>query len=151
MPAMHAALPSAATVVPATEVRIEPCIDMPVEPLTPRVRAAAATSKPRPAAVAQNAALGTRGSVGSTPSSSCSTRCSKNPVAGVPARNVMNRPFISDHKLLQREQKTAATWLWAMAYAVILSLAFGFLCLLAWGLHRVAVSGKLAAGQIPVA
>jgi hypothetical protein len=70
------------------------------------------------------------------------------PVAGIPARNVMNRPFVSDHKLLQREQKTADTWLWALAYGVILIIAFAFLCLLAWGLHRLAVGAAAEQGRL---
>ena len=58
----------------------------------------------------------------------------------------MTRAFLSDHKLLQREQKTAAGYLWVIAYGVILALAFGFLFLLAWGVHRVAV-GASAPGE----
>ncbi len=71
------------------------------------------------------------------------------PVAGIPARNQMTRPFQSDHKLLQREQKTAAGYLWLIAYGVILLLAFGFLVLLAWGVHRVAV-GASGPGEGPL-
>ncbi len=69
------------------------------------------------------------------------------PVKGVVARDRVTRAFVSDHKLLQREQKTAATWLWALAYGVILTLAFGFLCLLVWGLHRVAIAAAAEQGR----
>jgi hypothetical protein len=62
------------------------------------------------------------------------------PVKGVPASNQFTRTFITDHKLLQREQKTAAPALWAMAYAVVLGIALSFLALLAWGIHRVSTS-----------
>jgi hypothetical protein len=70
------------------------------------------------------------------------------PVAGVPALPRTTRAFVSDHKLLQREQKTAAGYLWGIAYGVILALAFGFLCLLAWGVHRVAIA-KTADEDLP--
>ncbi len=62
------------------------------------------------------------------------------PVEGVPASRSFTREFVADHKLLQREQKTAAGWLWAMAYAVVLGIAVSFLALLAWGLHRVSAA-----------
>src|SRR4051794_40007993 len=60
------------------------------------------------------------------------------PVKEIPAGARMDRPFGPEHELLQREQKGAAGWLWAVAYAVVGGIAFGFLILLAWGLHRVA-------------
>jgi hypothetical protein len=62
------------------------------------------------------------------------------PVKGVPATPHFTRTFITDHKLLQREQKTAAPFLWAIAYAVVLGIALSFLALLAWGIHRVSTS-----------
>jgi hypothetical protein len=67
------------------------------------------------------------------------------PVAGVPARDGATRTFVADHEILQREQTTAAGWLWAVAYAVVLAITLGFLALLTWGLHRLA----LAAGPHP--
>jgi hypothetical protein len=59
------------------------------------------------------------------------------PVAGVPARSEFTRPFGNERKILQRERKTAAGWLWGAAYIVVLLAALGFLILLVWGLHRV--------------
>jgi hypothetical protein len=60
------------------------------------------------------------------------------PAAGVPAPAHFTRPFVGDHKLLQREQKTSAGWLAAAAYSVVVAIAFALLALLAWGLHRLA-------------
>jgi hypothetical protein len=62
------------------------------------------------------------------------------PVKGVPADPRFTREFVADHKLLQREQKTAAPALWGIAYAVVLGIALSFLALLAWGIHRVSTS-----------
>jgi hypothetical protein len=59
------------------------------------------------------------------------------PVGGVPARAEQTRPFANERKILQRERKTAAGWLWGGAYIVVLLVALGFLVLLAWGVHRV--------------
>jgi hypothetical protein len=64
------------------------------------------------------------------------------PVKGVPATSHFTREFVADHKLLQREQKTAAGWLWAIAYAVVLGIALSFLALLAWGIHRAATAAE---------
>jgi hypothetical protein len=61
------------------------------------------------------------------------------PAPGVPASASFDRPFVNDHKVLQREQKSAAGWLPPVAYGVILSLALCLLGLIAWGLHRIAV------------
>jgi hypothetical protein len=62
------------------------------------------------------------------------------PVKGVPATPNFTRDFTADHKLLQREQKTAAPWLWGAGYAVVLGIALAFLVLLAWGVHRAATA-----------
>jgi hypothetical protein len=59
------------------------------------------------------------------------------PVGKVAAPARFTRPFGNEHKILQREQKTAAGWLWAFAYGVVFVCALGFLVLLAWGVHRV--------------
>jgi hypothetical protein len=59
------------------------------------------------------------------------------PVAGVPARASVERAFGPEQHILQRERKTAAGWLWAAAYAVVLAIALAFLVALAWGVHRV--------------
>jgi hypothetical protein len=61
------------------------------------------------------------------------------PVGEVPARDGATRTFVADHEILQREQKTAAGWLWGAAYAVVLAITLGFLALLTWGLHRLAL------------
>jgi hypothetical protein len=56
----------------------------------------------------------------------------------VAAKQHFTRAFVFDHKLLQREQKPGVpTWLKTVAPLVVLSLALGFLSLLAWGLGRV--------------
>jgi hypothetical protein len=60
------------------------------------------------------------------------------PAKGVPAPAHFTRPFVADHKLLQREQKTRAGWLAAAAYSVVVAIALALLALLAWGLHRLA-------------
>ena len=60
------------------------------------------------------------------------------PVGGVPAQPGFERAFGNEQKLLQRERKSAAGWLWGTAYGVVLALALGFLAALAWGVHRVA-------------
>ena len=59
------------------------------------------------------------------------------PVEGIPARAEVTREFGSEVKLLQRERKSAAGWLWAVAYGVVLLIALGFLASLVWGVHRV--------------
>jgi hypothetical protein len=64
------------------------------------------------------------------------------PVGGVPAADGATRSFVADHEILQREQKTAAGWLWGAAYAVVIAIALGFLALLAWGLHRLALAAE---------
>ena len=62
------------------------------------------------------------------------------PVAGVPATPQFTREFVADRLVLQREQRTAAPLLWTGAYAAVLGITLGFLLLLAWGVHRVAVN-----------
>jgi hypothetical protein len=62
------------------------------------------------------------------------------PVGRIPAPDRFTRPFGDEHKLLQREQQTAAGWLWGAAYGVVLVAALGFLVLLAWGVHRVSAT-----------
>ncbi|HVF80218.1 MAG TPA: hypothetical protein VNA28_18135, partial [Solirubrobacteraceae bacterium] len=62
------------------------------------------------------------------------------PLEGVAAPARFERPFYSDKDLLQREAKTQASWVWNTGYAVVLTLALALIALLAWGLHRVAVT-----------
>jgi hypothetical protein len=59
------------------------------------------------------------------------------PVEGIPAAARLERPFGPEQKLLQRERKTAAGWLWVAAYGVVFALAMAFLVALTWGVHRV--------------
>jgi hypothetical protein len=59
------------------------------------------------------------------------------PAKEVPAEPRFERTFVADHTVLQREQKDAASWLTAVAYAVVVVIALSLLVLLAWGLHRL--------------
>jgi hypothetical protein len=62
------------------------------------------------------------------------------PVGEVPARDGATRELVADHEILQREQLTAAPGPWAAAYGVVLAITLGFLSLIAWALHRLAVT-----------
>ncbi|CAN5120890.1 hypothetical protein BH24ACT23_BH24ACT23_05350 [soil metagenome] len=62
------------------------------------------------------------------------------PAEGVPAATSLERTFVADHEILQREQKDAAPWLWAVAYAVVAAMAIALLVMIAWALHRLAVA-----------
>ena len=80
------------------------------------------------------------------------------PVDEVPAETGATREFIADHEILQREQLTAAPGLWAAAYGVVLLITLSFLGLIAWGLHRLAVTAEdegpateVEAGERPAA
>jgi hypothetical protein len=69
---------------------------------------------------------------------------------GIPAPEVaataqFTRTFQADHRILQREQKSAAGWLWAVAYAVVGLITFSLLALMAWALRRLSA----AAGEPP--
>jgi hypothetical protein len=67
----------------------------------------------------------------------------------VAAKPHFTRPFVYDHKLLQREQKPGVpTWLKTVAPLVVLAIALGFLSLLAWGLGRL---GRAIAETPPLA
>jgi hypothetical protein len=59
------------------------------------------------------------------------------PVGQVAAPARFTRAFGNEHRVLQREQKTAAGWLWGAAYAIVFACALGLLALLAWGVHRL--------------
>jgi hypothetical protein len=63
------------------------------------------------------------------------------PAKGVPASPRFTRTFVADHKILQREQKGGSSALTALAYLAVGAIAFGFLALLAWGVHRLALAG----------
>ncbi|MGI9021303.1 MAG: hypothetical protein ACR2G3_11410 [Solirubrobacterales bacterium] len=73
------------------------------------------------------------------------------PVEEVPARGGATREFVADHEILQREQLTAAPAIWAAAYAMVLAITLAFLALIAWGLHRLAVTAKAAGPTRPAA
>ncbi len=61
------------------------------------------------------------------------------PAPRVPAKGSFTRSFVSDHQLLQREQKQDVPGgLTTAAPLVVLTLSLGFLITLAWGLGRVA-------------
>jgi hypothetical protein len=60
----------------------------------------------------------------------------------VPALASFTRPFVADHKLLQRERKDDIPgWLWTVACLLVLVLAIIFISALAWGVARVARTG----------
>jgi hypothetical protein len=59
------------------------------------------------------------------------------PAPEIPAAAQIDRPFGEEVKLLQRERKDAAPWLWATASAVVLALYLAFFAALAWGVGRL--------------
>jgi hypothetical protein len=65
------------------------------------------------------------------------------PAPGVPARASVTRELTSDHQILQREQKQGVPgWLDAVAHLVVLAIALSLLAVLAWGVGRLAGSGR---------
>ncbi len=65
------------------------------------------------------------------------------PAPEVPARASVTRELTSDHKVLQREQKQGVPgWLDAVAHLVVLAIALSLLAVLAWGVGRLAGSGR---------
>ncbi|HEX8743687.1 MAG TPA: hypothetical protein VF712_11180 [Thermoleophilaceae bacterium] len=72
------------------------------------------------------------------------------PAKGVPADPRFTRTFVSDHEILQREQKGGSPGLVVLAYGAVTALALAFLGLLAWGVHRVALpAGGSATPRVP--
>jgi hypothetical protein len=63
------------------------------------------------------------------------------PAKGVPAKADMTRALTSDHKILQREAKSASGILPLLAYLGVLAIALGLCALMAWGLGRLARDG----------
>jgi hypothetical protein len=63
------------------------------------------------------------------------------PAKGVPAKTAMTRPLTSDHKILQREAKSASGVLPLFAYLSVLAIALGLCALMTWGLGRLARDG----------
>jgi hypothetical protein len=70
------------------------------------------------------------------------------PVPGVAAPRNFERPFFSDHELLQRESRTRAAWITWGAYGTVLVCTLGLLAMLAWGLHRVGVTAGKRRGPL---
>jgi hypothetical protein len=68
------------------------------------------------------------------------------PAKEVPAPPRFTREFAAEPEILLREQTGGGGAAWALAYAVVASIALGLLALLAWGLHRLA---KYAGGDSP--
>ncbi|MBA3746597.1 MAG: hypothetical protein H0W96_03780 [Solirubrobacterales bacterium] len=64
------------------------------------------------------------------------------PVPAVTAPRSFVRPFVSDHKLLQRESKVGDPGLTIAAYSVIGGLTLLLLAMLAWGMHRIRVTSS---------
>ena len=60
------------------------------------------------------------------------------PAKEVPAGDGFTRTFVADHQILQREQKSAASWLTVTAYLAVVAIALALLAVLVWGLHRLA-------------
>src|SRR3954464_6653999 len=74
------------------------------------------------------------------------------PAKGVPAKTDMTRPLTSDHKILQREAKSASGILPIIAYLGVLAIALALCALMAWGLGRLARDGDAGiAGEEPTA
>jgi hypothetical protein len=71
------------------------------------------------------------------------------PIAAVTAPRSFERPFSSDHKLLQREARTRAAALTYGAYAIVLAFTLLLLALLAWALHRIGVTAGHRRGAPP--
>ncbi|MDX6717970.1 MAG: hypothetical protein QOJ63_224 [Solirubrobacteraceae bacterium] len=65
------------------------------------------------------------------------------PAPEVPARRAFASPFVSDHKLLQREAKTKDPGVTTAAYGVVLFLTLLLLGLHAWGLRRIRTTSAL--------
>src|SRR3954447_12705299 len=65
------------------------------------------------------------------------------PAKGVPAKADMTRPLPSDHKILQREAKSASGILPILAYLGVLAIALALCALMAWGLRRLAGDGDV--------
>jgi hypothetical protein len=63
------------------------------------------------------------------------------PAEEVPAPAEFTREFVSDHSLLQREQRQAPAGIGLVAYGVVLGITLALLGLLAWGIHRLSAAG----------
>ncbi|HYZ28183.1 MAG TPA: hypothetical protein VE570_03930 [Thermoleophilaceae bacterium] len=63
------------------------------------------------------------------------------PAKEVPAKADVTRPLVADHKILQRESKSASGILPLFAYLGVLAIALGLCALMTWGLARLARDG----------
>src|SRR3954468_12399089 len=63
------------------------------------------------------------------------------PAKGVPAKAQFTRPLTADHKILQRESKSASGILPLLAYLGVLGIALALCALMVWGLGRLARDG----------
>jgi hypothetical protein len=69
------------------------------------------------------------------------------PVAEVPVRSQMTRPFVLDHENLQREQKPDVPgWLTLAAYLGVGGISMALIAIVGWGLARL---GRLGGGPPP--
>jgi hypothetical protein len=60
------------------------------------------------------------------------------PAPKVRAPQTFTRPFVSDHQILQREQKPGVPgWLTTVAPLIVLAISLSLLALLAWGVGRI--------------
>jgi hypothetical protein len=71
------------------------------------------------------------------------------PAEGVPASDGSERAFEAEKEFLQREATTDGGALQVIAYLTVLAITLGFLSLVAWGLHRLAVTAHAATDDRP--
>jgi hypothetical protein len=68
------------------------------------------------------------------------------PAPEIPAPSRMDRPFVSDHSLLQREQKKGVSPLVTIGgYGGVLAIMLGFLALFVWALRRLGAAEEESA------
>jgi hypothetical protein len=70
------------------------------------------------------------------------------PAEGVPATDGLSREFVAEKEFLQREATTDPGPLSLVAYLIVVAITLAFLGLVAWGLHRLAVTAE---GPLPEA
>jgi hypothetical protein len=69
------------------------------------------------------------------------------PAEGVPATDGVTREFVAEREFLQREAKADPGPLSLVAYLTVVAITLGFLSLVAWGLHRLAVAAEAGAPE----
>jgi hypothetical protein len=62
------------------------------------------------------------------------------PAPEVPARPQFTREFVAEPQILLREQTGGGGVVWGIAYAIVGLIALSLLVLIAWGLHRLAIT-----------